>query len=59
MSDAVLEVRGNATAEEMAVLVALVGRPSAPPAATAYETWRRTRLAAMRRDKSGMTSRNS
>ena len=53
MSDAVLTVRGNASPEEMAVLLALVARPSGPDAATPYETWRRTRLAAMRRAQPG------
>jgi hypothetical protein len=58
MSDPVVEVRGNASAEEMAVVLALVSRsPARPSAPTAYETWRRTRLAAMKRDQPGPGNR--
>ena len=51
MSDDV-RVRGNATAEELAVVLALVRRPrETPPDALAR--WRATRLAAMKRDQPG------
>jgi hypothetical protein len=54
MTVPVVEVRGNASAEEMAVVLALVSRSPEPAAVpTAYETWRRTRLAALRRDRPG------
>ncbi len=53
MSEPLVTVRGNASPEEMAVLLALVTRPAEPAAATPYETWRRIRLAAMRRDQPG------
>lgn len=45
-----LRIRGNATAEELAVVLALVAQAeSAPPAAPAtYDRWRTTRLAALR-----------
>jgi hypothetical protein len=54
MTVPVVEVRGNASAEEMAVVLALVSRSPQPlPAPTSYESWRRIRLAAVRRDQPG------
>jgi hypothetical protein len=52
MSDDV-RVRGNATAEELAAVLALVVRPRGTVAPDAFARWRATRLAAMRRDQPG------
>ena len=53
MTEPVVEVRGNASAEEMAVVLALFTRTPAPAPVPPYEVWRRTRLAALRRDPRG------
>lgn len=45
-------VDGNATAEELAVVLALVRRPR-EAAPDAFTRWRATRLAAIRRDQPG------
>ena len=48
------QVRGDATAEEIAAIVAAldaavrVARPSMPPEPSGYARWRRTRLQALR-----------
>jgi hypothetical protein len=43
-----VRVQGNATAEELAVVLALFAQPDRPPEASRYEQWRATRLAALR-----------
>ncbi len=43
-----LRVHGNATAEELAVVVALMSSLEREPEADRYAEWRRTRLAALR-----------
>jgi len=46
-----VRVRGGASAEELAAaLTALLGALRRAPAEDRYATWRRTRLAALRRD---------
>ena len=43
-----VEVRGNATAEELAAVLAVVAqRDAAPPRMHPYERWRKARLAAL------------
>jgi Acyl-CoA carboxylase epsilon subunit len=50
MTSGQVEVRGNATAEELAVVLSLLaGRATAGPESTGYERWRRTRECALRR----------
>jgi hypothetical protein len=43
-----VQVRGNATAEELAVVVALISQLDREPAPDRYTEWRRARLAALR-----------
>ena len=41
-------VHGNATAEEIAAVLAVVTAHTAPPATDAFARWRQTRIAALR-----------
>lgn len=44
-----VEVRGNATPEELAAVLAVVANLGGQPRVDAYERWRAARLAALRR----------
>ena len=47
-----LRIRGGATSDELAALLALLARtPHGRPEADGYTRWRRGRLAALRRDR--------
>jgi len=48
-----LRVLGNASAEELAVVLALVSQREREPAPDRYAQWRRTRLAALRERAGG------
>jgi hypothetical protein len=54
--DPIEVARGTPSAEDMAALIALLGSrrgdPSSAPEGEGYASWRRTRLAALRRDRS-------
>jgi hypothetical protein len=46
-----VEVRGGATAEEMAAILAVLARRESSPAVSeGYRRWRETRCAALRKD---------
>ncbi len=45
---AAVQVRGNASAEELAVVVALLSQLERAPGPDRYAEWRRIRLAALR-----------
>jgi hypothetical protein len=51
-----LRITGMPTAEELAALLVLLEGQPAPPPGAAYERWRKTRTAALKRtQKCGMT----
>ena len=49
-----VSVRGNATAEELAAVLAVVSRGEAPARPDPYTRWRHTRQAALRRTDATM-----
>jgi hypothetical protein len=52
-----ITVRGNATAEEVAAVLAVVSRAGTSAPADAYVRWRQARLTALRADTSDARSR--